>query len=258
MKDCERIFPSHDLYPTMMRGTKLLVLDFDVTRYHSFDLFRYLLLDRDLFMQCDSTFYPMFSEKDIIKQIDFYKHHAYSMNPYDFFENYKNKLKIDQLEDCINNAFQSKDPIMKITPTDLNFRLNCLFEKQSVTGYLLKYKNDKNQPQFQNLVTVYQSDRILDLRMAVSIIMKHQINAVILSSIELGVILAEYLLVKGYSQQVTFIVGVYQYNYTSKHVMRQIGRMNALELKCKHEFGVFDPYTGISEIKREGDLHDEH
>ena len=58
-----------ELFPQMLEKTKLLILDYDVTRYHSFDFFRKLLLDRDMFIHLKPEFLPFVRMSDSLDQL---------------------------------------------------------------------------------------------------------------------------------------------------------------------------------------------
>ena len=90
--------------------------------------------------------------------------------------------------------------------------------------------------------------------MALAIIEKHNINAIMLSSMDLAILIAEKLALAGITRSITFIVGNYFYNYEpDTGMLRNALLLYRLERKYKHEFGVFDPYTGLDAQSR-GDV----
>ena len=241
---------SHTLYPSMMQMTRLLILDYDVTRYHSFDLFRYLLTDREMFFQCDQHLLEIAKRQGLAEQIIFYMRHCSNINPYDNFKGYKNTMKIDGLESKLNQLL-SEDKL-KTTQTNVAQQLRVIFDRPGITGYMLKYTEDKSTTDFDDKVKIYRSKNILDLRMALAIIQKHGINAIMVSSVDVAILVAEHLIKLDITYPITFIIGTYYYNYNpDTGIMNKIDLMNVLEFKYKHEFGLFDPYSGINFTRKE-------
>lgn len=233
---------SHILYPSMMQTTRLLILDYDVTRYHSFDVFRYLLLDKDFFMKCKKEFYPIIKEGDYWDKVVFYMENCPNFNPFDNFEDAK-ALSIFDVDRMINDTLGQEN--IQVTRTDLDKQFDVVFDKPTINGFLLQYKNDK-PPSFSEKVKRYESDRILDLRMAMAIIQKENINAIMVSSVDLAVLIAQRMMKHKIERSMTFIIGNYWYNYDpSTKLMRHMQMMNLFELKKKHEFGIFDPYGSL-------------
>lgn len=242
----KKLVDSHTLFPEMMQGTKLLILDYDITRYHSFDLFRFLLLDKKMFCSCDQKFLPFVKMKDIGEQVFFYMRKNSNINPYDNFELTRDQYKITEYENRLNGFLNH--PKMKMTPTDLDKRLSVLFERNNVTGFLLKYEKDPHIAGFSEYVKTYTSNHILDLRMALAIITKEQINSMILSSVDVAVLIAEALVKAKITHPITFMICSYYYNYDpNTNLMRHLKMMNILEYQYKHEFGLINPFTGLTQ-----------
>lgn len=237
---------SNVLWPSMMQKTRLLILDYDVTRYHSFDLFRYLLWsDREMFKQCDPMYIPFIKETDLSAQIQFYVHNCGNINPFDNFTHMRGNVDRNELERHLQLMFADKSA--KITPTDISGQYEVVFQRPGISGYLLRYKNESHKPAFYQDVTVYESEHLLDLRMAFAIIQKHNINAVLVSSADLALILARKLIAAGNTSPISFIIGAYCYNYDpEKRMMRNMGQMDEIELRYKHEFGIFDPFSSLT------------
>ena len=246
--------PTQELFPSMMQNTRLLILDYDVTRYHSFDMFRYMLMDRTWFDRCDPSFRdPFVQDRTVEKQVLRYMRTCSHINPFDNFkdvDNSKNYHRVLEMEDKMNEIFSEK--LLLTTETDIAARLGIIFERKSITGYWLKYKNDPHQLPFQNELTVYTTNHVLDLRMALAIISQCQINSIILSSVDLAVILCVMMEEHGIKWPISFIIGTYFYNYDPKTgVMNRLQEMNALEYNRKHEFGIFNPFSGLEQQRKE-------
>lgn len=242
-KSTGRPLDSHTLYPDMMKTTKLLVLDYDVTRYHSFDVFRFMLLEKENFMKCKKELYPMLEPGQVFwDKVLFYMEHCPNFNPFDNFEG-ANQLSIHELDDLMNTMLASDR--VAVTRTDLDEQFRVVFDKPTVDGFLLQYENDV-APSFTDTVKRYTSKKILDLRMVMEIIQKENINAIMLSSVDLAVIIAERLLAMKDDRNISFIIANYWYNYDPEtKLMRHIQEMNILEYYRKHEFGIFDPFSSL-------------
>ena len=233
--------PTQEYFPQMLQATRLLVLDYDVTRYHSFDLFRFLSTRRELFDDCDERIRNLYHPT--VDQLAWYYQNAYSMNPYDHFTKLNGIIDASEMENRINNILQ--DELMRITPTDLNHQLGILFERNNVEGYLLKYTNDPHTVGWSDLVKVYTTDHLFNYNMAIAIIQKHRINAIMISSVEAAIVLCIKLEGYGYREPISFIIGDYGYNYEPDGAIKRIREMGQFEYARKHEFGFFRPYAGL-------------
>lgn len=136
--------------------------------------------------------------------------------------------------------------LSKITPTDVSSRFDIVFERNNITGVWVHQPNDSHIPSFSDKVQQYELKQILDYKELSKIIVNLGLNAVMLSSVDLAVLIS-YCIHQdlNYKQPVSFIVANYRYNYSDK-TMRQLQSMNMLELLYKDEFGIFDPFTGIA------------
>lgn len=252
--------PSLDLFPQMMSSTRMLIIDYDVTRVHSFDIFRMMLLDKDFAVQVDKRFYPILTSHDYEEQLAYYIQRAYSLNPLDLFIHTKDKIDIIQYEEQIPNLLNND--IIKISPTDIMDQFGVCFSKKTITGYLLRYECDKFPIPWVDKVKVFTSDRILDMRMASAIVQQYQINAVMCSSIECAILLANRLHSIKYNGPITFIVGRYMYNYEPEYpsIMRMTEMMYYYTLEKKYEFGTFTPFANlqIPNRRKEETTDDQH
>lgn len=232
---------SYTLYPSMMQKTRLLVIDYDVIQYHSLDLLRYSLLDRKLFVKLKPEFYPLIQMTEVADMVDFYKHHAISANPFDCFDIPSTSYKV--LEDSLNIMFQDK--LSKTTPTDIQNRFDIVFERPGVSGFLLQYNNSQCKPSFYNDVIVYNTSSIFDMQTTLSIIIQENINAIMLSSVDMAILISGKLSLLNYKHPISYIIANYRYNYDNTS-MKHLEELNKLEYVYKNEFGIFDPFSGIS------------
>jgi len=246
------------LFPDMMKATRLLIIDHDICRYHSFDLLRYQLyrdtLDRSgvgqkHFMSIKPEYQTLLNAKiELAYLAQYAQHNVSQFNVYDCFGFDLGINSVDRYAIKVHDML--KDPAAKITPTDVNNRFEIVFDRKNITGYILQYANDPNHPTYMDKLTAYTDPNPLDLDAAIDIIQKHQINAVMICSAELAVRLATKLYEAAYTKAITFIIGRYAYNFHNEN-----GRavyplfnheMSILEAKLKHEFGYFDPFSGLT------------
>lgn len=245
-KQKQPVQDSNTLWPLMMQQTRLLIFDYDVTRYHSFDLFSTLLLDREMFNHCDAKFLDFVTTSSYSDRILFYKNKVEQLNVYEHFTNTRGLVNRDEYEKNVN-AKLFKSPRAVTTETEISVNFNVIFYRDGISGYLLRYKDDPHEPLFIDQVKVYESDRILDLRMAKAIIQEHRINAVLMSSAELAVELALGLLAIGYEEPISFLLGGYRYNFIDEfQYLKNMKIMASLERKYRYEFSLFDPFSNLT------------
>lgn len=246
------------LFPDMMKATRLLIIDHDVCRYHSFDLIHYqLYLDAlehsEAGLKHFSSIKPEYqillnAKTDLATQIQFMQRKVEEFNVYDCFSEDLNAHELPEYSAKVNELLNSQ--LSTVTPTDINSRLGIIFDRKGITGYLLQYRNDQNHPTYRDKLVCYQDDNILDLRVAKAIVLQHQINAIMIASAERAIQLAMELYQSGYTKSITFMMGRYAYNFhCEKGEMLYplyAGEMNQFEFHLKHEFGYFDPFSGLT------------
>lgn len=239
-----------DMFPDIMKATRLLIIDHDVTRYHSFDLLRYTLFKReDLFESLNQAYIKMITpHTEIAEQVQFMRTTVPKFNIFDMFDQDAGVHTTEEYSAKIKEMFSDK--LSKITQTDVSTRFDVVFDKQNITGYLLRYKGEDNVPTCYNKLTVYEDPNILTLEAAAKIIRKHQINAVMVCSNEMVVRLMTMLVKSGYTTPITFIIARYAYNFImddNKCAAPTYNReMGFFEIQYKHEFGFFDPFSGLT------------
>ena len=250
------------LFPDMMKATRLLIIDHDICRYHSFDLLRYqLYLDavklgdagKEHFMSIKPEYRCLLNAKtELASQVQFAQRQVRQFNVFDCFGCDLGVHDGAAYTAKIHDMLQ--DPAARITPTDVNSRFGIIFDRKTITGYILQYTGDTNHPYYMDKLTQFKDPMLLNLNAAMSIIMEHQINAVMICSTELAVKLATALYQAGYKKSITFIIGRYAYNFRcedGKMVEPLLNKeMGVLEVNLKHEFGYFDPYSGLTYRER--------
>ena len=235
---------------------RLLMIDYDVTRFHSFDFFRWALLNRELFY---SVIPPMdqfaVSCQTIADQVNFYRLHVESFNPLDNFKQYRNADGNDHPFLVENLRTMMAHPRAKITPTDLEYRFDIVMDNKMVNGTLLQFTDDPHLPEFVHhcKIECEKWDDILDLNRLAEFTMDRGYNAVMCGAVD---ILAPYLvrlMAKGYQKRMTILYGKYAYNYDwhvlgEKRVrmMKQTSLFGRMEVSFRHSFASFDPFTGLT------------
>ena len=245
------------LFPNVMKKTRLLIIDHDVCRYHSFDLLRYqLYLDtltgnKQHFKSLKSPYrYILQPDVELSEKIRFMQNTVNCFNIFECFDDNMGVINSDKYTHQLQ--YMLCDTVAKITPTDVNSKFNIVFDRKNIDGFLLRYRNDMNKPSCYDQMVVYETESILDLNTAVSVIKREQINAVMICSVELAVHLAARLYKEGYTSSISFIIGRYCYNFirhdeTGEFILPLYGEdMRTFELRLGHEFGYFDPFSQLT------------
>lgn len=232
----------------MMKSTRLMLLDYNVTRFHSFDLFSYLLLNEERFYDTIDELKPFREIPGLMDKIDFLRNTATSFNPYEYFNTVPDD-KILALKNGLNDLFNSK--LEHRIPTDLSTRMHVVMQNNNITSYIVQHKADKHEPQVPNTAKLVKVDDLFDFDKLITFINQYGINAIMVDSVDT----AAYLATKLTAYPISFIIANYRYNFensdkTSKLFLHGLKMLNLLEFKYKHEFGLFDPYTGITEARR--------
>lgn len=252
-EEIQKTRPSVDLFPQMMSSTRMLIVDYDVTRMHSFDIFRMLLLDDKLVYNLVPQLQPILTAESLEEQLGFYIRFADSLSPYDNFTNVKDVLNLSEYEDIIPDLINS--PMIKETPTDIMDQFGIIFSRNNITGYILRYESDHTEIPWIDRVKSFTSKHILDMRMASAIVEQYRINAVMCCSIESAILLCKRLESIKYTEPITFIIGRYAYNFDPEHpkLMRLGLAMYYYTMNYKYEFGMFSPYATLQLPNRRED-----
>lgn len=237
----------------IQRQTRLMIIDYDITRFHSFDVFRYLLLDRSFFMQLDPLYLGIISDhRDVVEQVYLYKSICSSMSPFDCFKHTKGMIHIDKLDQYIVPAIDND--IAHVTVTDLSDMLAPALYNITVEVVRICYEKDPFVPEISELKNMrnIKVDRIFDLDFITNTIISNNINSILLSSVEFAIAIATRIIQLGYDTPLTFILCNYNYNMTEieyhGHKIKDLKflvELAALEQVKQYEFGVIDPFSSI-------------
>lgn len=249
--------------PEMMKDTRMLIIDYDVCRYHSMDvLVRQFQLDGDNgdeglkhFLTFNADYeYIANSRNPLEGRIFRMVRDVPIMNVYQLFED---TLGVDTEEDYERKVNETiSDPLSEVTLTDVTTRFQAVFDRRGITGCILRYPNEPIVPSYMDKLVLFEDEHILDMRMAASIVISRRINTVMMADATCALKLINILRAHGYTDSITFILGCYGYNYIfDPETHRRVTLMHnelfaAMELEYNYEFGYFDPFSGLSYKRR--------
>jgi hypothetical protein len=236
--------PQDPAFEQMINTARILIIDHDINRYHSFELYSYLLTQREYFFNpVDKKFLVDFVKQSTLnKKLMYYLSLSEYLNPFQHFTITSDK-SIEWYEDKLNELF----PIIHTIPTDISYRLSPMLYNKTIEGFLLKYKNDTHISGYENQVKVFKTDHILDGAFAVEIIRSLNISAIFISSIDIALMIAMKLYEINYKSPIMFYVGIYRYNYDPEtKTMKHTSAITTLEYIAKHSFMTIDPFTNLS------------
>lgn len=259
-----RIDPLLQSNKDIMKNTRLLIIDHDVCRYHSFDLMMWTLYrlvrdgNFDRYSTLRSEYYPLVDPNSTVAdRVMCLKTYARSIDPSACFDQEDEVMSISEYDALVGRMLSSGDAWT--TPTDLSVRLDPIFERRDMTGFLLRYPNDVNHPIYEEKLTVIEDANVNDTELGAGLIIQNRINAVMLASVDQAIDLTASLSKNGYGEHITFMIGRYGYNYEFEDGRPYYPKHNEIlgqfELKYHHEYGYFDPFTGISNQRYEERLY---
>ena len=250
---------------------KLLIIDYDVTRFHSFDFFRWALLNRELFYSVVPAMQSFARDcHSVADQVNFYRLNADSFNPLDNFTTYLGQPGNNHQFLVENLVAMMTHPRAKTTVTDFEYQFDIVFENRMVDGTLLQFKEDPHKPQFVDRCKIQreQWDDILDLKRLVEYTMDNHFNAVMCGPLE---VLAPYLtmLSSRYKIRMQVFYGKYGYNLEwhqlgnqKMRMMRKMLLFAKIEDAFRYAFASFDPFSKLTHneavIRREQRLQGEN
>lgn len=253
------------------RTARILIVDYDVLRYHSFDMFRWLIRDPNYFIRVkDKDFLKSFASvgRNVMDQVDLYRSTCPSISPFEMLEHVPITDQ-ERLMKFLDRMFT--DPKAKTTHTDMSVQLGSILNNAQIALHVRRHTHDTTEHILLNTpartpIQISHSDNLLDPHEIVSYIKDNGINMLICSSIEMITAIGVLLIEQGYTEPMTMMFGSYFYNYTnvdvpdeSRTVMKHLNKIpilktftvcNELESQYQYEFGIFDPFTGITDTKK--------
>ena len=226
----------------MMQNSNILIIDHNVLRFHSFDLFRYLLMEHERFLSLKNAYREFLKMETVEDQLTYYIKHMDYLDPLMFFDDPKTYKFPDSYLGELKRLLTSK--MERTTYTDLRERIGIIFDRRDITGEILHFTDERNVIQ-DGRIQVIKNHNLLNANWLADHIVAGGFNAVMVDSIDMAVTLAMKI-----STPTTFIVANYRYNYIYNEKMEMLipkglRFQNILEYKYKHEFGTFDPFTGL-------------
>lgn len=234
----------------MLQDAKILIVDHNITRFHTYDVFTWLLHDLSRFTTvyetCPNELEEFVKLHDPVEKLRW----AYSNFTVEFckkvFRNYGEYLKI------FTEAMHNED--MHYTPTALTSSICDVFSNPHVTGSFLIQSDDmktydrylsEDLDQFK----VFKTSNIFDTDMIADIINTSKYTGCFIDNIE-SVMKLSY-----HTEGVTYMIPTYRFNFNADGKVAGFGHLTLAELKNKNEYGFFNPYHFTT--KREDAKKDE-
>lgn len=239
--------PTQEFYPQMLQVGSVLIIDHNITRYHTYDLFKVMLLDKQHFVRILKK-RPEVEEFIRMKNDTMAKlRWAYtSFTPsfmQDVFGDQNNYKKLF-------NQYLSNEHI-QCTPTVMTAGIDTIFENRNICGAYLRQKGDK-RPSFDNgdfksprHFAMYLTPDIFDVESLINFVNANSFNAVMVDSIQVAATMAYQ------TKGVTYIIGTYRWNFDEAGEFMGKEHLNLTELSNKNEFGVFYPYNFKAPVNSE-------
>lgn len=232
------------------RQARMLIIDYDVCRFHSFDLFRFILLDYEYFKRLKPEFAPFVQFKILDDQVDFYRSHCTSFNPFNHF-NLEHPVTGEILCNYLVDIL--KHPKMKSVMTDITTRFDAAISALHANCTLLQLNNDLNRPTFFDQIETITTDIIFDPAFVSHLVIDMNINTIMVSSIEYAMILASYLIKMGYKIPIEWYIAKYYYNYEKIEIkgrklpiIKCVNQMQQLHETLRYSFQLFDPFSTLT------------
>lgn len=234
--------PTLEYFPQMLQTSKVLVIDHNITRFHTYDVFSLMLLDpmyqEDLHRKCPNEIIDFLktvtSDDDPMAGVKW----AYENFTPEFLE--KVFVSRETYLDIMKRYLS--DERIYCTPTTATYGLENIFGNNHVCGAVLRQIGDKRSAESNDFISTgtfktFLTDNILDTDTLITFINKNGFNAVLVDSVQEAATMA--YKTKG----VTYIIGTYRFNFDSSGKFMGVNHLTLTELANKNEFAVFYPYN---------------
>lgn len=234
--------PTLEYFPQMLQTSKVLVIDHNITRFHTYDVFSLMLLD------------PMY--QDILHSqcpneiIDFLKTVTQNDDPMagvkwaykNFTPEFLKKVFVNRETYLDIMKMYLSDERIHCTPTTATYGLENIFGNNHICGAVLRQIGDKRRTETSDFVNTgtfktFLTDNILDVGTLTKFINKNGFNAVLVDSVQMAATMAYE------TKGVTYIIGTYRFNFDDKGRFMGTEHLTLSELSNKNEFAVFYPYN---------------
>ena len=237
----------------IMQDPRLLIIDHDVTRYHSFDMIRYILYkarhnnDQEFFKSLQNKYWFLIDGKhNLDQQIKLMRCECENFNVFNCFDIKRNEY--NQIE-YLHEVCKMSQEATGITATGAATRLDMFVYRRNVTTVLLQYKGEKYHPRYYDKTIAYEVENPLDLNVIYKLVTRHNINAIMVSSskaaIDIAIVLAKAKVTK--TKRISMLVGRYAYNFYNEDNKMiyplYMDEMETLSVRFKFEFGIYDPFA---------------
>lgn len=252
--------------PDIMRKIHLLIVDHDVTRFHSYDMVRYELYkarmsgDKERFYRLNQRYQFMMLSDAKLATVDKTRLFAYLTQSLNTLTYFGDDLTFDEYVEKVGLMAASKDAV--ITATGVGVTFDSIIYKKNVSTVLLQYKGERYHPSFYDRTIAYEVENILDLDLICGLIEKHNINAIMVSSIHTVTALAFMLANRSHHPTTTFMFPSFGYNFSNPESLTfhpDIAKtLEFLQVKYHYEFGIYDPFTGYNRRRLNHESDDKH
>ena len=234
--------PTLEYFPQMLQTSKVLVIDHNITRFHTYDVFSLMLLD------------PMY--QDILHSqcpteiIDFLKTVTSNDDPMagvkwayeNFTPEFLKKVFVNRETYLGIMKRYLSDERIHCTPTTATYGLENIFGNNHICGAVLRQIGDKRPTESSDFINTgtfktFLTDNILDVGTLTKFINKNGFNAVLTDSVQMAATMAYE------TKGVTYIIGTYRFNFDDKGRFMGTEHLTLSELSNKNEFAVFYPYN---------------
>ena len=234
--------PTLEYFPQMLQTSKVLVIDHNITRFHTYDVFSLMLLD------------PMYQDilhsqcpKEIIDFLTTVTQNDDPMTGVKWaYENFT--------PDFLKKVFVNRETYLEImrrylsderihcTPTTATYGLENIFGNNHICGAVLRQIGDKRPIEDSDFINTgtfktFLTDNILDASTLIKFINKNGFNAVLVDSVQMAATMAYE------TKGVTYIIGTYRFNFDDKGHFMGTEHLTLSELSNKNGFAVFYPYN---------------
>ena len=231
--------PTLAYFPQMLQTSVILIVDHNITRFHMYDLFKRILLEKDEFIRILKK-RPEVEDFIMLKGDTLGKlRWAYTMFTPDFVSDVFGTREhyIDLLRKYL------PDERMQCTPTALTNGIENIFGNRHICGAILRQIGDKrpneedgsfsSAPNFKTFLT----NNIIDAKSLIEFVNKNGFNAVMVDSVQLAATMSYE------TTGVTYLISTYRFNFDNEGTLMGKEHLTLAELNNKNEYGIFNPFN---------------
>lgn len=227
--------PTLEYYPEMLRSEKLLVVDHNILRFHTFDLLQRLLLEKDHFIRMLKAWPQLETFVRAQSQQERLKWAYLNLSPdackaiFGDTEQYHALLKQ-----------YISDEKMLDTPTALTYGIADVFASPYVSGTILRQKGDKRPDKdLKDTFDIHWATNIGDMNLLADFILSNGYTAVIIDTSQKAATLSYK------TNEVVYMIPTYRFNFSEDGKFLGMTHFTLTELQNKNSYGVFHPYRFV-------------